>query len=195
MDLAQTFPAVCAKPRNSIQPAAQKGGTGGAGFSAIGEVGADSVLTHADAAAEANATPSQSARSADRGSFTTSEVVSKRIVALRVRSYFGQPQSPLVANATHAACMVSASCCGGSVPQRGSVSLPRVSNTKGISSEWHAPRSPLNCRERQANSYIYVAAVLLAWASARRRVGMRQYQSVWIAASRSPALAPGWAAR
>ncbi len=40
----------------------------------------------------------------------TSELVSKRMVALRLRSYFGQPQSPLVANATQAACMVLASC-------------------------------------------------------------------------------------
>ena len=38
MDLAQTFPAVCAKPRNSIRPAAQKSRTGATGFAAIGEV-------------------------------------------------------------------------------------------------------------------------------------------------------------
>ena len=61
--------------------------------------------------------PSHSARSADRGSSTTSEVVSKRMVALRLSSYFGQPESPLVAKATQAACMVSASCCGGLVPR------------------------------------------------------------------------------
>ena len=36
---------------------------------------------------------------------------------------------------------------------------------------------------------------LAAWASAMRRAGMRQYQSVWIAENRSPALAPGYAAR
>ena len=72
----------------------------------------------------------------------------------RLRSYFGQPGSPLVAKATQAACMVSASCCGGLVPSSGSVPLPSVSKTKGISSAWHAPRRPLNCGERQANSYM-----------------------------------------
>src|SRR6266487_1896190 len=41
-------------------------------------------------------TPSHSARSADCGSSTTSDVASKRMVALRESSYFGQPGSPLV---------------------------------------------------------------------------------------------------
>jgi pimeloyl-ACP methyl ester carboxylesterase len=99
-------------------------------------------------------TPSHRARSADRGSSATSDVVSRRMMALRCSSYFGQPGSPLVAKATQAACMVSASCCGGSVPRSGSVPLPRVSKTKGISSPWHAPRSPLNRGERQTNSYM-----------------------------------------
>jgi len=38
--------------------------------------------------------------------------VSKRIVALPLRSYFGHPGSPVVAKETQAACMVSASSCG-----------------------------------------------------------------------------------
>ena len=59
-------------------------------------------------------TPAHSSRSTDRGSSRAFEVVSKRIVALRLRSYFGQPGSPFVANATQAACIVSASCRGGS---------------------------------------------------------------------------------
>ncbi len=84
--------------------------------------------------AQAKRTPSHKARSADRGSSTTSDLVSKRMVALRLRSYFGQPQSPLAANATQAACMASASCCGGSVPQSSSVPWPSLSKTKAISS-------------------------------------------------------------
>src|SRR6476660_6732329 len=65
------------------------------------------------------------------------------MVALRLRSYLGQPGSPLVANATQAACMVLASSCGGSPPRSGpksGASLLRVSKTKGISRAWTAPK-------------------------------------------------------
>ena len=62
--------------------------------------------------------------------------------------------APLNAKTIHAALIVSASCCGGSVPRSGSVPFPSVSNTNAISSAWQAPRHPLNCGERQANSYI-----------------------------------------
>ena len=47
-------------------------------------------------------TPFHSSRSPDRGSSTTSDATSKRMVARRRRSYRGQPGSPLVANATQA---------------------------------------------------------------------------------------------
>ena len=79
------------------------------------------------------------------------------MVALRLRSYLGQPQAPLVANATQAACIVSARCCGGSAPRSGPKTglnpLSSVSKTKAISSPWQAPTSPLNSGERQAKIY------------------------------------------
>jgi len=56
-------------------------------------------------------TPFHSASFTARGSFATSDVVSKCIVGLRAGSYFGQPQSPVVANATQAACIAVASGC------------------------------------------------------------------------------------
>ena len=60
-------------------------------------------------------TPSHSARSQDRGSSTIREVASKRIVARRLASYFGQPGSPAIAKATHALCIA----CGELLRRRG----------------------------------------------------------------------------
>ena len=50
--------------------------------------------------------PVHRARSQARGSSTTLETVSNRIVARRPRSYLGHPGFPVLAKATHAACMV-----------------------------------------------------------------------------------------
>ena len=50
--------------------------------------------------------PIHSASLAARGSATSSEVVSKCMVGLRLGSYFGQPQSPLVANDIQPACII-----------------------------------------------------------------------------------------
>ena len=78
------------------------------------------------------------------------ESASNRIVALRLRSYFGQPGSPVAAKAIHAACMVCASSWGGSFPSSGpksGASGAAVSKTKGTSRAWTAPRPG----EAQAN--------------------------------------------
>ena len=48
---------------------------------------------------------------------------------------------------------------------------------------------------RRIRTYTWRRGRSLAWASAIRTAGMRQYQSVWIAENSSPALAPGCAAR
>ena len=132
-----------------------------------------------------------SARSNDRGSSTTHETVSKRIVARRSRSYRGQPGSPVAAKATQARCMASASACGGSLPSSGPSiwAGPRssVSKTNGISSAWHGAervrRTPARARRTRTCRSPDRAR---AWASARRMAGIRHHQSVWTAASSSP---------
>jgi hypothetical protein len=65
-------------------------------------------------------TPFHTANFTARRSLATSDVVPKCIVGLRAESYF-QPQPPVVANATQAACIALVSDCGGSRPSIGSV--------------------------------------------------------------------------
>src|SRR6476646_7385926 len=63
-------------------------------------------------------------------------------------------------------------------------STPRrstLSNTKGISIAWHAPRAPLNAVDLYVNRYEYVEAWCADCASARRTAGMRNTQSVAMA--------------
>ena len=132
-----------------------------------------------------------SVRSNGRGSSTTCETMSKRIVARRSRSYLGQPGSPVVANATQARCMVSASACGGSLAEQRALHLGGA-EVQGVEDEGDlegvAGTERATEGRRAPGELVHVGG-----RRARRRghrpggwPGRRHHQSVSMAASTSP---------
>lgn len=104
--------------------------------------------------------------------------------------YCGQPGSPSRAKATHAVRIRAARARVSSVSGTASAPVstrPTTSKTNGSSIAWLAPRRPSWPGERQSKRYRQVEPVC---ASARRRVGTPNIQSVPTASATSAGVVP-----